>query len=74
MESETPPDLDDIAQRLSALAGPDILRFSECVVPGRKGYERGWITSTSPEVMRLLCDVWNARKTIAVVLASREDR
>lgn len=37
------------------------LRFSVCVIPGKNGYDAGWITTSDEKVIRLLCDVWNNR-------------
>ncbi len=58
-----------LAARIRAAKKPDILRFSVCSVPNRKGsYSWGAATSDSEETIRLLCDMWNARAEIAEAL------
>lgn len=46
----------------------DTLRFSQCAVPGRKGYRYGGVISTNPNVMQTLCAVWNNREEVAAAL------
>lgn len=46
----------------------DTMRFSECVVPGKKGYAWGAIMSSSPAAVDLLRRVWNMRATVALAL------
>jgi hypothetical protein len=61
--------LESIAERLSTgKAERDTIRFSECTVPGRKGYAWGAVMSTSPKLVRLFCDIWNARAEIAAAI------
>ncbi len=58
-----------LAERLDAgKSDADTLRFSKCVVPGKKGYEWGAVMSSNPTVVQLLCDCWNHRKPIAAAL------
>lgn len=57
--------IEALASRLSAAETPAVLRFSVCQI---KGVGRGWVTTSSEDVSRLLCDVWNARKALASLL------
>lgn len=62
----------ELAARIErAGTGGDTLRFSECIVQGKRGYQRGWVSTTSPEIMRIMCDMWNARAEIAAGIRAR---
>lgn len=57
-----------LAVRLRAVAKPEVLRFGVCTVRTRDGYTWGAATSSSEEIVRLLCDMWNNRHKIADAL------
>lgn len=61
-----------LADRIEGLDGPKILRFSKCDVAGKRGYRWQSVQTSDEGVMRLLCDMWNARKEIAAALRAQE--
>ena len=61
-----------LAEAVSAVKPEDAtLRFSEAIVQGKRGYRWGHVATTSPEVMRILCHLWNNRDVIAAALKAR---
>jgi hypothetical protein len=59
----------ELARRLREAEMPEVLRFSGCTVPTRKGYSWGAAISTDEATISLLCEMWNRRKEIAAALS-----
>jgi hypothetical protein len=62
-----------LAERACAVTGPKVLRFSECSVPGGRGYQWGSVRTSSIDIMRFLCACWNNRAVIADALRAQQD-